>query len=58
MGYLDQHAMDNLNEDHSVFVTLATSFRHASQGALRALAGCFGFSGYATEKECRVLSGG
>lgn len=58
MGYFAQHAMDILNEDHSVFETLETSFPQASQGALRALAGCFGFSGDDTEKKCRVLSGG
>lgn len=50
MGYFAQHAMDILNEDHSVFETLETSFPQASQGALRALAGCFGFSGDDTEK--------
>src|SRR4029434_5374834 len=30
----------------------------AGQGALRTLAGCFGFSGDDVEKRCRVLSGG
>ena len=30
----------------------------AGQGSLRALAGCFGFSGDDVEKKCRVLSGG
>ncbi|MFY9656129.1 MAG: ATP-binding cassette domain-containing protein, partial [Methylocystis sp.] len=30
----------------------------AGQGALRTLAGCFGFSGDDVEKKCRVLSGG
>jgi ATPase subunit of ABC transporter with duplicated ATPase domains len=34
------------------------SFPQAGQGALRALAGCFGFSGDDVEKRCRVLSGG
>jgi len=34
------------------------SFPQAGQGSLRALAGCFGFSGDEIEKKCRVLSGG
>ena len=34
------------------------SFPQAGQGSLRALAGCFGFSGDDVEKRCRVLSGG
>ena len=34
------------------------SFPQAGQGALRSLAGCFGFSGDDVEKPCRVLSGG
>ena len=32
--------------------------RRPGQGSLRALAGCFGFSGDDVEKKCRVLSGG
>ena len=32
--------------------------RRRAQGALRTLAGCFGFSGDDVEKPCRVLSGG
>jgi ATPase subunit of ABC transporter with duplicated ATPase domains len=41
-----------------VFEFLADSFPQAAQGSLRALAGCFGFSGDDVEKRCRVLSGG
>src|SRR6202000_64193 len=37
---------------------LEDSFPQAGQGSLRALAGCFGFSGDDVEKRCRVLSGG
>jgi ATPase subunit of ABC transporter with duplicated ATPase domains len=33
-------------------------FPQAGQAPLRALAGCFGFSGDDVEKKCRVLSGG
>jgi len=38
--------------------SLEDSFPQAGQGSLRALAGCFGFSGDDVEKRCRVLSGG
>ena len=36
----------------------APVIRQVGQGSLRALAGCFGFSGDDVEKRCRVLSGG
>jgi len=42
----------------SAFETLEDAFPQAGQGSLRALAGCFGFSGDDIEKKCRVLSGG
>ena len=58
MGYFSQHAMELLDGDQTVFESLETSFPQAGQGALRALAGCFGFSGDDVEKKCRVLSGG
>ena len=58
MGYFAQHAMDLLDGDHTVFQSLEASFPQAGQGSLRALAGCFGFSGDDVEKRCRVLSGG
>jgi ATPase subunit of ABC transporter with duplicated ATPase domains len=58
MGYFAQHAMDLLDGDDTVFESLDLSFPQAGQGALRALAGCFGFSGDDVEKPCRVLSGG
>ena len=58
MGYFAQHAMDLLDGERSVFGTLEDAFPQAGQGALRALAGCFGFSGDDVEKRCRVLSGG
>ena len=69
-GYFAQHAMDVLdggasvdskqsrNGDRTVFEFLEDSFPQAGQGPLRALAGCFGFSGDDVEKKCRVLSGG
>jgi ATPase subunit of ABC transporter with duplicated ATPase domains len=58
MGYFAQHAMDLLKGERTVFQTLEESFPQASQGSLRSLAGCFGFSGDDVEKRCRVLSGG
>ena len=58
MGYFAQHAMDLLDGDSTVFETLDAAFPHAGQGALRTLAGAFGFSGDEVEKRCRVLSGG
>ncbi|OQP86653.1 glycosyl transferase family 1 [Rhizobium rhizosphaerae] len=58
MGYFAQHAMDLLSGDQTVFQWLEESFPKAGQGPLRALAGCFGFSGDDVEKRCRVLSGG
>ena len=58
MGYFAQHAMDLLDGERTVFETLEHEFPRAGQGPLRALAGCFGFSGDDVEKRCRVLSGG
>jgi ATPase subunit of ABC transporter with duplicated ATPase domains len=58
MGYFAQHAMDLLDGDRTVFQELEDAFPQAGQAPLRALAGCFGFSGDEIEKKCRVLSGG
>ena len=58
MGYFAQHAMDLLDGERTVFQSLEDAFPQAGQGSLRALAGCFGFSGDDVEKKCRVLSGG
>jgi ATPase subunit of ABC transporter with duplicated ATPase domains len=58
MGYFAQHSMDLLDGDETVFESLDRSFPLAGQGALRTLAGCFGFPGDDVEKSCRVLSGG
>lgn len=58
MGYFAQHAMDLLEGERTVFQSLEDAFPTAGQGSLRALAGCFGFSGDDVEKRCRVLSGG
>jgi ATPase subunit of ABC transporter with duplicated ATPase domains len=58
MGYFAQHAMDLLDGNKTVFESLEHAFPRANTGALRVLAGCFGFSGDEVEKKCRVLSGG
>ena len=58
LGYFAQHAMDLLDGERTVFQSLEDAFPQAGQAALRALAGCFGFSGDEIEKKCRVLSGG
>lgn len=58
MGYFSQHAMELLDGEQTVFEALESAFPQAGQGSLRALAGCFGFSGDDVEKRCRVLSGG
>jgi ATPase subunit of ABC transporter with duplicated ATPase domains len=58
MGYFAQHAMELLDGERTVFEALEGAFPQAGQGALRALAGCFGFSGDDVEKRCRFLSGG
>ncbi len=58
MGYFAQHAMELLDGEKTVFQSLEYQFPQAGQGSLRALAGCFGFSGDEIEKRCRVLSGG
>jgi ATPase subunit of ABC transporter with duplicated ATPase domains len=58
MGYFAQHSMELLDGDQTVFESLEGSFPQAGQGSLRALAGCFGFSGDDIDKRCRVLSGG
>jgi ATPase components of ABC transporters with duplicated ATPase domains len=58
LGYFAQHAMDVIDGDLTIFEMLESSFPQAGQAPLRALAGCFGFSGDDIEKKCRVLSGG
>jgi ATPase subunit of ABC transporter with duplicated ATPase domains len=58
LGYFAQHAMDLLDEDHSVVESLRSAFPLATIGSMRTLAGAFGFSGDDVEKSCRVLSGG
>ncbi|MGX9963403.1 ABC-F family ATP-binding cassette domain-containing protein [Roseomonas sp. F4] len=58
LAYFAQHAMELLDGGRSVFESLEDEFPRANQGSLRALAGCFGFSGDEVDKPCRVLSGG
>ncbi len=58
LGYFAQHAMDLLDGESTILQWLEERFPKAGQAPLRALAGCFGFSGDDVEKRCRVLSGG
>jgi ATPase subunit of ABC transporter with duplicated ATPase domains len=58
LGYFAQHSMELLEDDATVYETLERAFPDATVGALRTLAGCFGFSGDEVEKRCRLLSGG
>jgi len=58
MGYFSQHAMELLDGDRTVYESLEDKFPQANMGTLKALSGCFGFSGDDVEKKCRVLSGG
>ncbi|MBC7792168.1 MAG: ABC-F family ATP-binding cassette domain-containing protein, partial [Clostridia bacterium] len=58
MAYFAQHAMDLLEPDDTVFDSLVSKFPLASQGTLRSLAGCFGFSGDDIDKRIKNLSGG
>ncbi|MCO6392139.1 ATP-binding cassette domain-containing protein [Aliihoeflea aestuarii] len=58
MGYFAQHAMEVIDGEHTVLQALEHEFPQAGQAPLRALAGCFGFTGDDVEKKCRVLSGG
>ncbi len=58
LGYFAQHAMDVLDGEKTVWTTLVDAFPRISEGSLRSLAGCFGFSGDEVEKVVRVLSGG
>jgi len=58
LGYFAQHSMDLIDGDSTILQWLEERFPKAGQAPLRALAGCFGFSGDDVEKRCRVLSGG
>ncbi len=57
-GYFAQHSMDLLDPGKTVLDSLQSAFPTSSLGALRSLAGGFGFSGDDVDKSCRVLSGG
>ena len=58
LGYFAQHAMDLLDGDLTILQWLEERFPKAGPAPLRALSGCFGFTGDDVEKRCRVLSGG
>lgn len=58
LGYFAQHSMDLLDGELSILQWLEQRFPKAGQAPLRALCGCFGFSGDDVDKRCRILSGG
>lgn len=58
LGYFAQHSMDLLEGELSILQWLEQKFPKAGQAPLRALCGCFGFSGDDVDKRCRILSGG
>jgi ATPase subunit of ABC transporter with duplicated ATPase domains len=58
LGYFAQHTMEVLDASKTVLETLQSDFPLASLGALRTVAGAFGFSGDDADKRCSVLSGG
>jgi ATPase subunit of ABC transporter with duplicated ATPase domains len=58
LGYFAQHAMELLDHERTVYESLQDAFPLANVGALKTLAGCFGFSGDDVDKTCRILSGG
>ncbi|MCW5892999.1 MAG: ABC-F family ATP-binding cassette domain-containing protein [bacterium] len=58
VGYFAQHAMEILDPRRTVLDALQDAHPKASLGALRGLAGAFGFSGDDVDKPGRVLSGG
>ena len=58
LGYFAQHAMEILEGDATVLETLQNAFPRATVGALKSVAGAFGFSGDDADKRCSVLSGG
>ncbi|HTM19994.1 MAG TPA: ABC-F family ATP-binding cassette domain-containing protein [Kofleriaceae bacterium] len=58
LGYYAQHRMEHLHADRTVLEELQAHDPGANQGALRNLAGAFGFEGDDVFKLVRVLSGG
>ena len=58
MGYFARHAKELLDGERTVFQSLEYGLPQSGQAPLRALAGCFGFTGDEIDKKCRVLSGG
>jgi ATPase subunit of ABC transporter with duplicated ATPase domains len=58
LGYFAQHAMEILTGDKTVIETLQDAFPRATVGALKTVAGAFGFSGDDADKRCSILSGG
>ena len=58
MGYFSQNALDRLDPEKTVFDQVFESMPMATVGQVRALLGCFLFSGDDVHKKISVLSGG
>jgi ATPase subunit of ABC transporter with duplicated ATPase domains len=58
LGYFAQHSMELLDGGITVWQTLINAFPRTSEGAMRSLAGAFGFTKDEVEKHVKVLSGG
>jgi ATPase subunit of ABC transporter with duplicated ATPase domains len=58
LGYFAQHAMELLDGEKTVWNSLVDAFPRSSEGTLRTLAGCFGFTKDEVDKVVKVLSGG
>jgi ATPase subunit of ABC transporter with duplicated ATPase domains len=58
LGYFAQHAMELLDGEKTVWNSLVDAFPRSSEGTLRSLAGCFGFTKDEVDKVVKVLSGG
>jgi ATPase subunit of ABC transporter with duplicated ATPase domains len=58
LGYFAQHSMEVLDGSLTVWQTLINAFPRTSEGAMRSLAGCFGFPKDEVDKMVKVLSGG
>ena len=58
MGYFSQNALDRLDPSKTVFEQVYEAMPSATVGQVRALLGCFLFSGDDVHKKISVLSGG
>jgi ATP-binding cassette subfamily F protein 3 len=57
-AFYAQHQMEALNINHTILEEMKEAGTQKTEQELRALLGCFLFSGDDTDKKIRVLSGG